>query len=227
MQLDMNLVNNLIDTGGRLLREHWTSILGTAVAILAGLVAWWRTRAAWLRREFLHRVNFSLNYVEGNVLRFRTLQESDLREVLLNNSHAVGLVTKAVGKTTLEDPILHLPDREAWVILNSVLNELSEQFAAGFLAKSMGLPTRSERYVLALTCEKDPDVRINKVRVMIVAESLLRQIDGLADLEFELEHHRIRRKTLSKMSQALGDPKQKHNLITVELAICHPVPEER
>jgi hypothetical protein len=112
-----------------------------------------------------------------------------------------------------------LPRDEAWVVLNSVLNELSEQFAAGFLAMSMGLPTRSERYVIGLTCEKDRDVRINKIRVMIVAESLLEKIEGFSDLTFEKEHHRIRLKTLAKMAQLHHDPKRKHLLLTVELVL--------
>jgi hypothetical protein len=203
-----------------LLRERTISVLvASLMALAAGAWAWWRARRAWNLRQFLHRVNFSLNYVEGKKLRFRTLQETDLSQVLLNNRHAVGLVLQAAGRATLEQPILELPKQEAWVVLNSVLNEMSEQFAAGFLAKSMGLSTHSERYIFALTCEKDPDMRINKVRVMIVTESLLGRIEGLADLEFEAEHHHIRRKTLAKMAAMHRDAARKHNLLTVELTL--------
>ena len=105
------------------------------VALAAAVFAWWRARLAWKKRRFLHRVNFSLNYVQDNALRFRTLRESDIHDVLLNNDHAVDLVTKAAARTTLDEPVLELPREEAWVVLNSVLNELSEQFAEGFDAQ--------------------------------------------------------------------------------------------
>lgn len=203
-----------------ILRERMLSVL-VAVLTATAVGAWtyWRARIAFALRQFLHRVNFSLNYLDGKVLRFRTLQESDLRDVLLNNRHAVKLVTKAAGRATLERPVLVFSKKEAWVVLNSVLNELSEQFAVGFLAKSMGIPTRSAWYIFALTCEKDPDVRINKVRVLIAAESLLDSIEALDDLEFEVGHHRIRRDTLAKMAVLRHDPKYSHNFLRVELTL--------
>jgi hypothetical protein len=203
-----------------ILRERMLSVLvAVFTATAVGVWTYWRAKIAFALRQFLHRVNFSLNYVDGKFLRFRTLQESDLRDVLLNNRHAVGLVTAAASHATLEQPILQFSKSDAWVVLNSVLNELSEQFAAGFLAKSMGLPTRSEWYVFALTCEKDPDVRINKVRVLVAAESLLDKIEELTDLQFEVEHHRIRRNTLVSMAHLRADPKRSHNLLRVELTL--------
>lgn len=217
--LDINLpewLNTLLNT----VRERMLSVLvAVLTAAAAGAWTYWRARIAFALRQFLHRVNFSLNYLDGKVLRFRTLQESDLRDVLLNNRHAVKLVTTAARRATLERPILEFSKREAWVVLNSVLNELSEQFAAGFLAKSMGIPTRSQWYVFALTCEKDPDVRINKVRVLLAAESLLDQIEALDNLEFEVEHHRIRRDTLARVAAMRRDPKRSHNLLRVELTL--------
>jgi hypothetical protein len=216
---DANQLAEWLKTAVNLAKAHVSSILGGLFAVAAAVFAWWRARAAWKRRQFLHRINFSLNYVEADTLRFRTLRESDIHEVLLNNDHAADLVAKAAGRTTLEQPFLDLPRKEAWIVLNSVLNELSEQFAVGFLAASMGLPTRSERYVIGLTCEKDPDVRINKIRVMIIAETLLQRIENLAGLAFEREHHRIRLKTLAKMAQIYRDEKRKHLLLIVELRL--------
>ncbi len=216
---DMNQLAEWMRSLLDLAKAHLSSILGGILALAAAAFAWWRARLAWKKRRFLHRVNFSLNYVQGNALKFRTLRESDIDDVLLNNKHAVDLVTKLAERTTLDDPFLGLPRDEAWVVLNSVLNELSEQFAAGFLATSMGLPTRAEKYVLGLTCEKDPDVRINKVRVMIIAESLLQKIEGLPGLAFEKEHHQIRLKTLIRMAQTYRDPKRRHLLLVVELML--------
>ena len=216
---DANVLAEWLRTLVEFARAHLSSIIGGLVALAAALFAWWRARREWKRRQFLHRINFSLNYVEANTLRFRTLRESDIHEVLLNNDHAADLVAKAAARTTLDEPFLDLPRNEAWIVLNSVLNELSEQFAAGFLAASMGLPTHGERYVIGLTCEKDPDVRINKIRVMIIAETLLQRIEGLAGLKFEREHHQIRLKTLARMAQLYRNEKRKHLLLVVELRL--------
>lgn len=200
-------------------RGHLSSILTGATAVLAALLAAWKARAIWKRRRFLDRVNFSLNYVDNGVLKLRTLRESDIREVLLSNKHGIDLVTAAAEHATLDEPFLKLPVEDSWMVLNSVLNEVSEQFAAGFLAASMGLCTRSTRYVIGLTCEKDPDVRINKIRVMLVTESLLQKIDRLEDLEFEQKHHHVRLKTLKKMAEIYQDQKRQHELRTVELVV--------
>lgn len=238
MPLDFGALVEWLKSGPELLRQHWHSIAGTAATLLAAAWVWWRARLAWRRRRFLHRINFSLNYIEAGTLRFRTLQESDIREILLNNTYAVKLLMRAVGRTTLDQPLVELPDRDAWIVLNSVLNELSEQFAQGFLARSMGLPVCAEQYVFAITCEKDPDVRINKVRVMIIAESLLDRIEQMGqvaadrepaaeksgpspiqDLKFERPHHHVRLNTLRKMAEFRRDKSRRHNLLRMELVL--------
>jgi len=219
---DWNTLSEWMHTLLELAKAHASTIAGGVIAVAAAVFAWWRARVAWNRRRFLHRVNFSLNYVDGKTLRFRTLQETDINAVLLNNKHAVDLVTKAAQRTTLNDPFLGLPREQAWVVLNSMLNELSEQFAAGFLAMSLGLPTRSGPFVIGLTCERDRDVRINKIRVMIVPESLLKQADAFSDLAVEREHHRVRLKTLTRMAQIYRDEKRRHLLLEVELRLPAP-----
>lgn len=238
MPLDFGTFVEWLKSGLEMLRQHWHSIAGTGATLLAAAWVWWRARLAWHRRRFLHRINFSLNYIEGGTLRFRTLQESDVREILLNNTYAVKLLMRAVGRTTLDQPLVELPERDAWIMLNSVLNELSEQFAQGFLARSMGLPVCAEQYVFAITCEKDPDVRVNKVRVMIIAESLLDRIEQmgqvaahrepaaetsgpppLQQLKFERPHHRVRLDTLRKMAEFRRDKSRSHNLLRMELIL--------
>ncbi len=217
---DFKMLPEWLKTLFEFARAHASSVaFGALTAVAAAVFAWWRARLAWKKRRFLHRVNFSLNYVQDNALKFRTLRESDIHDVLLNNDHAVDLVTKAAARTTLDEPVLDLPREEAWVVLNSVLNELSEQFAEGFLATSMGLPTRAERFVIGLTCEKDPDVRINKIRAMIIAKSLLLRVEELGGLTFEVQHHHIRLRTLVRMAQLYHDPKRKHLFLEVELML--------
>ena len=43
----------------------------------------------------MKRVNFSLNYVEGNTLKFRTLKECQLDELLCHNKAAVDIIVKS------------------------------------------------------------------------------------------------------------------------------------
>src|SRR5262249_2250721 len=71
--------------------ENWLRILGL-FTFLTVLPAYFRARYLWRRRMFLTRINFSLNFIEDGVLRFRTIGENDLAHVLLNNAHAIRLV---------------------------------------------------------------------------------------------------------------------------------------
>jgi hypothetical protein len=180
---------------------------GYLVAFLVGIVCTWlaqrAARAAFTRRDFLHRVNFSLNYVENNELRIRTLKESDVDQIILDNRHGRNVILKAARNARRSDqaPFLDLPADCGWLVLNAILNEISEEFSAGHLAKSMGLPSRSCRYVFGATCEWDDDVKMRKIRVMIVAEDLLKTIDRFPLLKFQYPWHHVRYRTLLKMRE--------------------------
>ncbi len=199
-------------------RDNWEP-LALAVTLIVALIAYLKTRATWKSRNFMSRVNLSLNYVEDNKLKIRTLREDDIGRILLGNKHGKRLLLRAARKTTVGEPFLSLPQRDAWVVLNAILNELSEQFADGFLARSMGAPTRSATYVFGVTCEKDSDVRINKIRVMIIKRSLLERIDDLEEVEFESPLHHIRLKTLRLMKRIFLDKDRGHLLRSMELVV--------
>ncbi len=199
-------------------KAYW-EFLTAGITLLIALAAIWQSRRAWNRREFLTRVNFGVNYVENDTLKIRTFREADIREILLNNPHGKRLVMRAARQTTLERPFIEMPVQDAWLVLNAVLNEISEQFAAGLLAASMGAPVRSAWYVFGLTCEKDPNVRINKIRVMIVEEELLERVGCLAKLQFERPRHDVRLETLKTMLAIRQDEHRRHNLMRVELAL--------
>jgi hypothetical protein len=186
----------------------WGEILrGHLAAFLVGIVCTWlaqrAARAAFTRRDFLYRVNFSLNYVENNELRIRTLKESDVDQIILDNPHGRNVILKAARNARRADqaPFLDLPEDCGWLVLNAILNEISEEFPAGHLAKSMGLPARSCWYVFGATCEWDDDVKMRKIRVMIVAEELLKTIDGFPLLKFQHPWHHVRFRTLLKMRE--------------------------
>ena len=104
-------------------------------------------------------------------------------------------------------------------MLNSVLNELSEEFAEGFLAASMGAPTKAATFVFAITCEKHRDVRMNKIRVMIVEKSLLLEIDKLSEIEFERDSHHVRYHTLNMMRELYLAPDNQHAVMEMEIRV--------
>ncbi len=192
----------------------------TVVMLLTVWATYRKARLMWQRRHFMTRINFTINYIENGTLKFRTLREDDLGTILLNNEHGKKVVLRAAHRSTLDRPFLELPRRDAWTVLNAILNELSEQFAVGHLARSMGAPVKSQWYVFGLTCEKHREVRMNKLRVMIIEKSLLENIDRYEDLRFERESHHIRLQTLKRMREIQLDPTRSHNLMEIELPVC-------
>ena len=156
-----------------------------AVKILTGLVlmgvGWWigfrRAKANWKKREFYDRLNISLNYIDQGTLAIRTLAEDTCEKIFLNTA-ASDAIQKAARRTTSSDPLLPLPKEDYWYYLNSVLNALSEQFSAGVLQKEQGRSVLVERYVICLTSEVAGDIRMRKVRAMVIRKSLLLRINS-------------------------------------------------
>jgi hypothetical protein len=213
----MSLLDFLIQARD-LLIANWEPV-ATLATLLLILATYRRARLAWTKRHFLTRVNFSVNYVEGGFLRIRTLREVDITQVLLNNEHGIRMLMRAARRTTLQKPFLELPPNDAWIVLNAILNELSEQCATGFLARSMGAPAATGSYLFGITCEKDRSIRMNKLRVMVIEKSLLERIHELDYLEFEQPSHRVRYQTLNRMREIYLDEARRHNLMEVELAV--------
>lgn len=199
------------------LSEHWVKFL-SFLTFLTVVPAYLRARYLWRKREFLTRINFSLNFMDGNTLRFRTIRENDVAHALLNNAHAIRVLFKAVRGERPGAFLLFAKD-DAWTILNTLLNELSSLSVDGHFARSMGLPTRSELYTFGLTCEKHGDLKSTKIRVMLIPKKLLETIDQLTDVQFEEPHHHIRLTTLREMQQVLRDEKQRHNLKDIEMTV--------
>jgi hypothetical protein len=202
------------------LSENWLRMLGL-LTFLTILPAYFRARYLWRRRQFLTRINFSLNFYDDGTLRFRTLRESDLRHALLENMHAIRLLIKTARAKRPGAFLLFKDREEAWTILNALLNELSAIFAEGFVAKSMGLPTRSEWYTMGVTCEKGEDLKTTKIRLMIIPKRFLLDLDKYdrSNVQFERPHHHIRLETLKEMRTIALDEKLKHNLMDMEITV--------
>jgi hypothetical protein len=213
-----------------LLGEFWDALLeksGTSVAVaaLSAVVSftvgrWWgryRARKQWQAKEFLGRVIVSLNSFADGKLKIRTIFERSLEEVFLN-PHAVAQVLAAAQRTTKESPLLPIAKADRWFLLNFVLNAVAERFSAGAVRQDAGEPVRAVAYALCLTSEADDEMRIRKVRAMLIRR------DVLADFPYheampQLENpwHDVRVLTLRKLAKAYqADPE---NFLTLELCV--------
>lgn len=198
-------------------------LFGAGSVIVVGTWAWYRARSAWRRREYLDRLNFSLNSFDGKTLKIRTLLEESLESIMLNRI-AVSMVRKGAHKARVDDPVLHFAKKDAWFILNAVLNTLSERFASGILKQDILRNSKGEtstiiptaRYLFCLTCEKNAQVRTQKIRVMVIRKDLLESLP-LQRPQLEREVHSTRWETLQKMAAAHRETP--HDFLEVELSV--------
>jgi hypothetical protein len=203
---------HIVDT----LREHAVKVIvGFVLMVVGWYFGKWRARSEWKRQEFLDRLNLSLNTIDNGVLKIRTLSEKRCEDVFLN-SVASDTVQRLARKTTAADPILPIPKQDVWYFLNSVLNDVSEQFAAGLLKRDLGAPVASAVYLIALTCESAGDLRTRKIRAMIVKKSLLTNLPADAP-RFESDHHSTRWQTLQSMAAEYA--KNPWRFLEVELCV--------
>jgi hypothetical protein len=91
----------------------------------------------------------------------------------------------------------------------------------GSFAALAGLPVRFGPLVLGLTREKGADVRIRKIRAMVVEESLLRTIEQIADVRFDKPYHVVRLQTLRHMAKLYADKPD----LFVRVVIALRIPE--
>jgi hypothetical protein len=194
-----------------------------AIKLITGLVlmalGWYfgRRRAAkdWKKQEFLDRLNLSLNSIEDGTLKIRTLSEKRCEDVVLNSA-AADTVQKMAGKTSTTDPILPIPDNENWFYLNSVLNDLSEQFAVGLLKRDMGGPVKTATYLVALTCESAGEMKTRKILAMVIQKSLLLKLP-IETPRFESPNHITRWTTLQFLSAEYS--RNPRRFLEVELSV--------
>jgi len=196
--------------------EHWVKIVTAALFMLAGWF-WGRRkeRKQWERREFLDRLNISLNMIDENKLKIRTLLEKKSLEIFLN-TEAVSRIQELASKTVPGKPIIPIPAKDCWYYLNAVLNELSETFSQGQLAKDLGIPTACGQYLVCLTNEADGAVRTRKLRAMVIQKNLLINLPKQMPT-LESSHHQTRWETLKELSRSYK--KTPYYFLDVELVI--------
>ncbi len=192
-------MHQLVEVIEDLISDHWLKIL-TAIgfSFIGWFIAHWRASRAWQRKEFLERINFSLNSISDGTLRIRTLSEKPCDEIFLND-YAIRQLSKLTSQTTPDDPVVPIPKDDCWHFLNAVLNELSEQFAAGLIAREAGKNVVSAQYLICLTNECHGDVKTRKLRAMVVRRDLLLNLPEEVPT-FESPTHAVRWQTLQKLN---------------------------
>jgi hypothetical protein len=207
-------MQQFVEVIGDLISDHWLKILSAVGFSLMGwLVAHWRASRSWHRREFFQRINFSLNSISDDKLLIRTLSEKSCAEIFLNE-YAIRQLNKLGAQTTPDDPVVPIPRDDCWYFLNAVLNELSEQFATGLIAREAGKHVVSARYLICLTNECDGDIRTRKLRAMVVRRDLLLHLPEETPT-FESPTHAIRWKTLQQLN--IRHKKEPWRFLEVEL----------
>lgn len=198
------------------IRDHSSKLMVAALFTFLGwAIGRWRARRAWQSRDFLHRLNFTLNIIDNGRLVIRTLMEKPCEDVFMNKA-AVDQVLAAAKQTTAASPFLPLAKEDYWFFLNQLLNELSEKFAEGALKRDLKLPVTSARYLISLTSESAGEIRTRKIRAMLIRKDHLVSLPETPP-EFERPHHSTRWDTLQKMKVAYE--KTPHLFLEVELSV--------
>ena len=208
-------MNDFIQAVFEQLHDHWVKFVTAGLFMALG---WFlgkrRARAEWQKKEFLGRLNVSLNTIQDGKLLIRTLLEKSCEEVFLNQV-AVTAVLAAARRTTAEDSLLPLPEGDYWFYLNSVLNEVSEKFAHGQLRRDLGQPVQTETWLLCLTCEVAGEMKTRKVRAMMIRRKLLEQLPA-EQPALERPTHSVRFRTLQQLAAAWQTTPERF----IELELC-------
>ena len=192
-------VNEFLKAVQDYLQDHWIKFLTAAAFMAVGWIAGKRrARSEWKRKEFLNRVNISLNVIQDGTLRIRTIIEKTCDDIFLNSAAAADVMA-AARRTTPQDAVLPLPQHEYWYYLNSILNEISEKFALGQIARDFGRPVQKEVYLLCLTCECAGEMRTRKIRAMMIRKSVLENLPA-EQPKLESPSHITRWETLRQLS---------------------------
>ncbi len=196
--------------------DHWFKIATGVVLMAAGwFFGRFRAKTAWKKKKFLDRLNVTLNSIRGGKLRIRTILEKRCEDVFLN-SVALATITAAAEKTTADDAIIPLPEKDYWYYLNDVLNEIAEKFALGQLQADIGKPVKEVRYLLTLTCESDGPLRTRKIRAMLIRKELLTNLPQKIP-EFESKYHITRWNVVRQLAKAYEATP--HRFLEMELCL--------
>lgn len=195
-----------------------SSALGLADALIVSAVTGFALSVTpwleWYRARFESRLNISLNRFVGGVLRIRGIEEEDVKHIVLS-PHARKLVKKAAKRTTLVDEFLHFDnERDAWLVYNEIVVKISKIYGAEILWADIHDIEEEVKFLIAITWERDADVKIQKLRVIMVQPITLEQIFKGGRTETEVDNQRSRIRTLATMySQLLNSRWPKYQTV--------------
>lgn len=196
----MTFLSHLTDSS---LVEILAVLVGSTVT---GFALLFRSRLEWRRATFESRINISLNSIFGGILRIRTLCEDEVKNIILS-PYARRLVKKAAKATTIEDPFLHFANkRDAWMVYNEVINAISSIYSSRILFTAMhGKSAKETKLYVAITWERDADIPIQKLRIILVKEIVLNEIGHKLDtIKVEVPDQRTRIDALIKMHEQIA-----------------------
>jgi hypothetical protein len=222
----------LLENALTFLKEHWPQLAGLSLGFIPVLWGIYRARREWRTRQFMSRFSVSLNILRddqgGTVLWIPAAGEYDLEEVFHRNRTAVKIVRQAALATTPAEPFMAtIPKDDRAPILNEIANRVEVMLREGSFAALAGLPVRFVPLVIGLSCEKGADVRIRKVRALVMEESLLRNIANIAELRFDKPHHVVRAQTLRRMARLYAEKPDFFARVVVALPISEASVGER
>jgi len=189
-----------------------------------------RRQYDWRHRRFTQQVNFSLTTpVErdgAEILLLRTLLEESAANVWLNE-FGVSRVLKAARLTTREMPFLRIVQRhDRDLVMNAVLNVLSERFSDAFVARAVGVPIKTDSFLFGLTWERYGEMKTQKLRVILIKrtdlQSLFDEGSGKREIGVIEASHRPRIETLRRMFELWSSSNQEDRdmIREVELGIA-------
>ena len=202
-------------------------ILGAVLGVFAGWM-WgqWQAGSAWKKREFNNSILLSLNIIEPFTepredkavasLKLRTLFERDLRHVMRNTAMQ-SEVRAAMERAKAEGPVLSFPEEDSWYILNTILNQIAEQFAAGTMRDDMGGEVQKRWYVFCLTYEHSELMHQFKPRILLIDKERFWAFPKEGEVLLESYKHEVRVDTIRLMQEKYE--KHPHLFMELELAL--------
>ena len=203
------------DTHKKIVSSVVIFLLTTVASFLIG--RWYGSIKAWRewdKKHFLERVIVSLNNFSDGTLKIRTIFERGLEEVF-TTPLAVAKVRLASKQTKEGSPMLPLAKEDRWFLLNFVLNAIAEKFTDGLVRFDARGDLQAVKYLICLTCEAVGEVRIRKVRVMMIREEVLLSLPETVN--FESPSQRVRLDTLRHCAEVYR--REPDNFLTLEVYV--------
>jgi hypothetical protein len=203
--------------------NYLPTILKISGSLIVGIISRYyiarKAQKDWEDQEFLKAVQISLNFCddlggEKKILRFRTLDECRVDELMNHNQEGIAQIVSACESCTVEQSFLVVNDKVQFkqfdAFMKAVINRISVKFAEGYLDYDFRVPVLRKEYWVGLTCEKPSTAKefARKIRVMVCSDGFLRSIEGMEEPEFEIKHHAARWACMKEMYDLYTKDKQ-------------------